>query len=503
LFWSAAKRFEIDMKDTLPPVAARFSPRDKVVALVDDDRVALFDLAADPPRRVQLTLEHGVGDPSELHFSPGGLDLAVCNREGEGRWLYLRSGERPEEDGPAPPEAQACRPEHAGPAPLGGIRDYGEPVLQAKNLGPRLYAGGYKRKDGTLITRDLVRFDPKDARLDRLIGFSERNPNDVAGVSAAGVTRDGDDVVWQVGGDVRSYGVEGKEKWRRPGNLLLRCPDGRLLAWRKAGEPKWEIFDARDGTSLRSVARKPGFVLGADPSCRRMFFQELDGHVASVTLAGGAAELVTPQRIDPGGGGYVIDGYAYDARPSAGGERTGTGDARETVEPGLWLAFSSGAMVRADASGTIASYGHASPRATAMADGPTAGDLMFADETGVVLRAKATKDKQLLPPSADREWSDARLFPDKKHALVASATMAAVLDVERGELVGEVEVPARGRIAPWDSEGSMLLWAYSFMGPPRGDVVPIGRALAVKVGQSASNLLAEITPEGRPLMRLR
>src|SRR5690606_8763788 len=148
-------------------------------------------------------------------------------------------------------------------------------------------------------------------------------------------------------------------------------------------------------------------------------------------------------------GGDAPDGYLYDARPSEGGGE---------LSAGVWLASSSGALFRADgAHGRLRGYGRANPRASAMGDGPQPGDLLFADETGVVLRRPGQSDRRLLGPQADREWSDLRLMPGGRHLLLAWAHGVALLDVERGEIAGELELRERGRIAPWDGEGSVLV----------------------------------------------
>jgi hypothetical protein len=521
LVWrDAARRFEIDLEEQAsgtPPLgavgepshvatAARFSPRDDVIAIIDPTEVRLFDLTATPPNRIAPSrrLVHGVGDPSDARFAASGLDLAVCDHEGEGTWLYLRNGPRPESDGPAPHARDNCAAERRWPERLEKLSDYGEPILSAHGVGPRQFSGGFKRQDGRIVTRDLVAFDPKDRRLQVLSGFVDPNDTVAPGISAVAVARDGDQIVWQLGSELAAFALDGSARWRKSGNLLGRCEDGRVLAWRREGEDRWVVFDAKTDAVQLNVARTPGFVVGMDPACARFFVQWLDGKLASVALGARGAKsdaIVKPTPIEPGGGSYVLEGYVFDSRASAGGVVSKSPP--EEVAPGLWLALSSGALVRVDAHGNLASYGHASSRATAMTDGPRPGELIFADETGMVLRARSRKDRQLLGPSSEHEWSDARVLPGAKYALVASASALAVLDLERPEIVGQTEVHLRGRLARWDDEGSTLLWSYAFMGGAKGDVVPIGKTLAGKIAGAASNLVAQIAPDGRPVLRFR
>ena len=67
-----------------------------------------------------------------------------------------------------------------------------------------------------------------------------------------------------------------------------------------------------------------------------------------------------------------------------------------------------------------------------------------------------------------------------------------------GELLYEQLAPVRGRLAPWDNEGSRLVWSHAFMGPPSGEIIPFGRSLANAVGAAVSNLMVTAVP-GRGL----
>jgi len=520
LLWNADAGERTIIEGRLPPIVARFSPRDEVVAVVrqafgaESDRPAVVELLELPsakrdqstePRRLKRFFSY-IREPASAHWAPSGVDLAVCNASAEGRWYYLRKGERPAADGPAPKQERACRT--AGktwPKKLKRILDYGDDL--GRSLGPRRYQSGWRLEDGRLLTQDLVMFDPNDKRLARLLQFRDDGGKVMPlGSSAAAVIRLGDDrVAWQVDDTVRIYDNKGHEHLERKGRLLAYCPDGRLLAWRRAGDSKWALFEALHDTPVVEVMREPGFVLGADPGCHRVLFQFLDGTLASVELDDKSAP-VKAKPLASASGSYALDGYVYDLRPSLGGERPAPNATvrGETVPVGVWLAFSGGAIVRVDGpTGRIRPYGHASPRATTMADGPLAGDLVFADDTGVKLRLPGGSfDRLLRLPRDDRQWQDIRVLPGGHTALLAWAHGVIMLDLARGDVLGELETRERGRMATWDKEGSVLLWPFSFQGRPRGDVIPISPALVRRVAKAASNLIAKQQKTGHSAIRL-
>src|SRR5690606_26570211 len=110
-----------------------------------------------------------------------------------------------------------------------------------------------------------------------------------------------------------------------------------------------------------------------DPTCSKVWFQAHEGDLGTIAVEG-ANHPAAFEKLAVAGGTYAFDGYVFDARPSLG------------PSPGLWLAGSKGALARVAIDGSLTAYGAATPRATMMADGPEPGDLIFADETGVVLR---------------------------------------------------------------------------------------------------------------------
>jgi hypothetical protein len=499
LLWSAKtrQRHEFDAEEA--PSLARFSPRDPLVALVRPDTVEIFDLRADTPQKL-FTADTLITDPVGGRWSAGGVDFAVCNYEGDGDWIYLREGGRADRDEAPPADRRPCRQRRKQwPKTLDRVSDYGD-MVSKRNLGPRVYEGGWMLEDRRVVTRDLVIFDAIDPSLDKLLEVRHRPKGQPdIGDSVAAVMRDGDKAVaWQVGTNVRIHDVDGSELLRRKGHLLARCPDGRLLAWRHDDDRNWELFGVRNDVKLRTIKRHPGFVLGADPDCKKVFFQWLDGQLAYVDVAGGAGTPAEPTPLLAGGGGFVVDGYVYDVRPSKTGGATS----------GLWMALSSGGMIHVDGNASVTAFGHATPRAAAMGDGPRPGELLFADQTGVVLRSVPSKDKVagkdqlLLAATARQQWEDMRVLPDGKTLLLSHSHGLALLDMKRQAVIHELDTPNRGRLAHWDDQGSILVWPFSFQGQPRGLVVPIGVERARKVGAAASNLRATLGPEKQVLLGL-
>ena len=476
------------ISDGLPKLA-KVGDRDPVFAVVADEHLDVLRLH-DLERivRRQITIR----DPVRARFADNGVDLAICDYSGAAEWHYLRDGARAEEDGKLPDHPMPCDMRaHPWPKRLYEVADFGR--IGIADIGPRDTDRGWQLENGTLITEDLVMFDPTNKALRRNLQLTAHPKGDInLSASAAAVYRDEDNIVWQVGEHIRLHDVDGKEVRRWRGHLLNRCETGRLLAWRTkdhASDAKsWEIFGARVDVVLATVPRQPGNVLGVDPGCRRVFFQWLDGGITTLDLE--SPDKLTP--VDAAGGGFVLDGYVYDVRPSH-------------ARSGLWLAMSSGALVHVDGeTAKVTGYGHAMPRATAMADGPKAGDLLFADDRGLVLRAGGTTaDRVVLGPLPERVWEDIALAPDGKHVWLSFAHGVTVVDLSRGEVAGELELPSHDRLTRWDHEGSLLLWPYSYKGEPRGEVIPIGTALAKSIGTAASNLVARLENDERGVIRLR
>lgn len=489
LLWSPSsdRRHVLTVEDS--PKVARFSPRDEVVAVLRGDRLEVLDLKSDPPvRRHEAPLVSG--EPVDARWGPSGVDLAVCDFHGEGHWYYLRRGGRADEDLPPPPSPRPCRQlAGAWPRPLLDARDYG-PAIAEVDVGPRLFEGGWQLADGRLLTRDLVLFDPDDRRLRSLLHAETVTSEPPAlGASVVSVVRDDDRVAWGVADEIRLVDGSGQELLRREGRLLGRCPDGRFVSLRKENDGRnWSLFGLVHDVRIVTVVREPAFVVGVDPACRRLYFQGHEGRLGSVALDGGATD---PTPIE--WSATPLGGYVYDVRRSAG-----WGDGSS----GLWLATSDGAIHRLDgASGELTAYGEATPRASAMADGTVAGQLLLADATGLSARGGDGTSSAILEPLPGRAWSDLRMLPDGA-VLATWAHGVAIVDPRRRELAAELPLAAHGRMADWDEQGSVVVWPFDFMGEPRGLVIPVGRDMASSVGEAASNLRADLEQTG-PVVRLR
>ncbi|WP_437964236.1 protein kinase [Sorangium sp. So ce260] len=454
-----------------PAVLGRFGPRDPVIALVQQSRTSIY--AFDRPDAPLLELDTDPA-PASARWDAGGLDLGVCGGGGS-VWHYLRKGGRA--PGDPPPEGSPCEapPGQRAPQPLRARSDAAD--IAGRDVGPHALLGGWRLPDRRVLTRDLILFSPGPPAAERLLRFEGLDPAGrpeirEASASAAAVLRIGSAVAFQIGGEVRLYDEGSRRRAAaQRGHLLRACDDGRALAYRK-DEGVWTLFDAATGATVEAVPRTPALVLGVDAACRALFTQELDGNLVATSLRDLSSRTIA-----------VTDGYVYEARPSP---------ARGDVGPGLWLAFSSGAVARVDeARGEVRVLGYATPRATAIADGPLPGDVAFADATGVVLVRRAGLAERVLDGVSGAEWEDIAAAPDGKTMLLSSADRIAVLDLERREIVGAMPSDGRERLAPWDAEGSVLSWSFGRVGGPAGVVVPRGLPLARRVGEAVSNLRAE------------
>ena len=486
-----------------PAVLGRWSPRDPVVALVQPGRTVVHAMGGAGEALVEVA---SAPAPASARWDAGGLDLAVCGANGAGAWHYLRRGGRAERE--PLPEGRPC----AAPggsrraAPLRIEEDAGE--LAELEIGDHKLAGGWKLPDGRALSRDLVLFGPGGPVARRLLHFEGQAMEGVEDEgalerrrrsSSVAVVRDEERVAWQSGGEVRLHEArDGRLVIGRKGNLLRRCNDGRIVAWRRAekgvsgaldggaggadapgelggargaSDGTWDLFDVSTDAVFASVPRAPGFVLGVDAACATLFTQELDGNLVATPLAPGVG---VPQTI------AVTDGYVYEARPSA---------ARGDVGSGLLVAFSSGAVARIDdGTGEVRVLGYATPLATAIGDGPAPGEGVYADATGVVLVRRSGVSERVLEGAGGATWEDMAAAPDGRTLLLSSVDRLAVLDLDRRELVGMISSEGHERLAPWDDEGSVLAWSFGLTGEPEGLVIPRGLHLARAVAAAVSNL---------------
>jgi len=278
-------------------------------------------------------------------------------------------------------------------------------------------------------------------------------------------------VAWEIGPEIRMYTLpDGVRLFSRPGHLLRRCADGRLIAW-IADEQTFQIIDVWTGALVGAAPRDPGFVIGADSACAVLYTQRLDGALVENRFAG-----------EPLGARVIAaaDGYVYDARPSP---------PRGGVGPGIWLALSSGAIARIEEQrGAVRLLGYATPRASAIAEGPSPGAVVYADASGVVVLDASGKAERVLEAGGESPWEDLSISPDGSSMLLASVERIAALDLKRRELSGSIPTDARSRLSPWDEAGPVLAWSPDRAGGADGQVIPRGVPLARQLAAALSNL---------------
>lgn len=483
LLWHPSDKQAIEIKPMRPIELGRFGPRETMFAMAEVGFYEVFD-----PTRPDAPLISGdsIGSPSFLRWDEGGLDIAICGTSlGDetvtGKFYYLRKGQRAPTD--AAPKGKPCEP---APRP-------GRPTVAATKedirewsklpLGSRDLIGGFKFPGGQFVTRDLVLLAGHRSAAASFVHFKGEPAPEVPDgppLEVAAVQRENDDVVaFQVNDEIRFYRIDqGKREMTRKGNLLRRCDDKRMAAWERDGKEgdkfkKWRIFDARSGATMATLEREPGILLGVDAACRNLYYQRLDG-----TL------VVAPFDAEPSAYRVLAkaDGYVYDVRPSL---------ARGTEGPGLWLALSSGALARIDENTkSVRVLGYATPRASALADGPEPGDLVYADATGVVLLGSRSAVR-LIEPVGATVWEDISVAYDGKSMFLLSIDRVAALDIGRREVVGSIPLRGRTRFLPWDQNGSVLVWSSDSAGDADVDIIPRGREVTDKMSRALCNLRVE------------
>jgi hypothetical protein len=231
-----------------------------------------------------------------------------------------------------------------------------------------------------------------------------------------------------------------------------------------------------------AVARDAGFILGVDAACSTLLTQRLDGAILATRIPA-PGEPAPSDPIPAGRTVATADGYVYAVTPSP---------ARAPLGSGLWLAVSSGAIARYDdRAGGIRVLGYATPRATAIGDGPDAGDVAYADATGVIIRRLGGQVDRVLEGSSGTSWEDLSVAPDGSTMLLCTGERIAVLDIGKRELVADIVADGRSRFSTWDAEGSVLAWTFDRLGGAEGQIIPRGLPLATRVAEAASNLRVE------------
>ncbi len=497
LLWAPDEHREATYVAQAPVTLAEWSPRGAALAVVEQAGLEIVDFAAKFAAdrdaassssrslfRVGLTTE-----TRAVRWDDGGIDVALCDKYGGGRWIYLKHGGRAKDD--AAPTGSPC----VVPAPAGRPRVLARPSdfdeLAARDLGPHSPLGGWRLGHHRFLTRDLVVFDgaaPAPAHLlefkghDEIGGDEERDGLD----SVAAVERAGDNVAWQIGAEVHVYGLHDDNRlFSRHGNLLRGCEGAAIHTW-QAVDRAYEIVNLWTGGVVAKVPREPGLVIGADRACSVLYTQRLDGAIVETAFATGAARVLAQ-----------ADGYVYEARPSFVAKATPAGAA---FGPGLWLALSSGAIARIDErTGAVRVAAYATPRVAALAEGARPGELAYADASGIVLlRAlpSATgeitwRSERMLEGTGESPWEDLAVAADGASMLLASADRIASLDLSRHEVVGWMNAEGKTRLTRWDDEGSVIAWSFDRVGGAEGQVIPRGISLAKLVASSISNLGAE------------
>jgi len=493
LLWAPDERRELVYVAQAPVTLAEWSPRDPVLAVIEGAGFEVVNFAApvgvdrDLPATSRALFRAGLSAaPVSARWDTLGLDLGVCDAAGDGRWVYLKRGGRAKDD--APPEGAACTPPAPSRRPhvLTRSNDFAE--LASRDLGPHSPLGGWRLGKHRFLTRDLVVFnatEPAAAHLLRFQGHDEVGGDEerASRDSAAAVVRSEGTVAWQIGGEVRVYKLpEGNRLLSRSGQLLRRCDNGAIHAWRVV-DRAFQIFDLWTGGIVAQIPREPALVIGSDSACSVLYTQRLDGAIVETKLADGAARVLAQ-----------ADGYVYEARPSLGAASGAFG-------PGLWIAVSSGAIARIEElSGVVRVAGYATPRAAAMAEGAHPGDVAYADAGGIVL-LRASKEagtspitwrsERVLEATGESPWEDLSMAPDGASMLLASADRLASLDLSRHEIVGWMNAEGKTRLTRWDDEGSVLAWSFDRVGGAEGQVIPRGIGLAKQVATSISNLGAD------------
>ncbi|MEO7330666.1 MAG: hypothetical protein ABI193_18975, partial [Minicystis sp.] len=478
LLWAPEEKREAAYVAQAPVVHALWSPRDPALAVIESGGFEIVDFAPGTasPITTPLLRESLDTEPSAVRWDEGGLDLAVCDPTGKGRWFYLKKGGRA--NGDPPPRSTPCTAAPPPGQPVTLLRPSDFDDLAAHDLGPHSPLRGWKLGEHRYLTRQLVLFDAEAPAASRLLRFEGRDGTggeEPRGAfdSAAAVERVDGNVAWQVGNEVRVYSLsEGRRLFSRKGNLLRRCADGRLLAWIVAGQST-QLFEVWKGNAVATLPREPSLILGADAACTRLYTQRLDGAILSTPFAGGAPHVLA-----------MADGYVYDVHPSR---------ARAPVGPGLWLAVSSGAVARLDeTTDQLRVLGYATPRAEGLSDGPHPGDLVYADAGGIVVKNSLSgATERVLEASGDSPWEDLSVSPDGASMVLASADRLAVLDIARREIVGTLPSEGRSRLSRWDEDGSLIAWCFDRVGGPEGQIIPRGVPLAKKVASAVSNLAVD------------
>jgi len=473
LIWEPDSKLELEHESEHAVMLGRWSPRDRAIALVSDRHYEIVVLEDEPRTRFRGEIDVA---PASARWSPAGIDLAICSASGLGDWHYLRRGGRVEPPPVTTRPGEPCAPPLAEgmPTRLRRFSEFAE--LADLDVGRHLSGGGFRLPDGRWLTETMLLFEKAEPAAHEALEFVGKGPGGgdeptPSGASVHAVVAVGEDqMAFQVGEEVRVYRRStGERGASRKGNLLGRCDDGGLLSWRSDGET-FELSEVLAGRVVAEIPREPAFIVGVDGACTTLYTQRLDGALVATSIAD-----PTQQRTLAQADGYVFESHSS---PPRGG-----------VSGATLLALSSGAIARLDwQDHSVRVLGYATPRATALGEGISPGEVIYADATGVVrIAADGTADK-LLAASPLTEWADVAVSSSASSVLLISADRMGVLDVDRRELTRSYRSEGRDRFSPWDGSGSMIAWSFDRVGGAEGRIVPWGRELANEVGSAVSNL---------------
>ncbi|MBK6517204.1 MAG: protein kinase [Polyangiaceae bacterium] len=457
-----------------------FSPQGEAAAVLTDAGLMVVD-SSDPART--LFAAKAPEEAAAIVWDAGGLDVGVCQLGGEIEWTYLRLGVRP----PSAPAARGRCDRASEHAPVAATSRFGLGRLAMRDVGEHFSRGAFGLTASRWLSPTLVLASATDDGLERVLTFAER---DDAGARPPVGPEDGLARVVRVGDVVavqRSitrkehdegaapqlrllYAKNGKRITSTAGHLLGGCGDGRILYFRPEDE-QYDVRELRLNASVARVPRDPGFVVGASPSCRTLYVQRLDGTIVAHDLTGSRAE---PRTVG------TLTGYVFDVEPTSRAARGG---------PGLILAASNGEIVTiGESADELERVASAKPRASAIAEGPSGAQVLFADVTGVYIAAARTEPRQLLPPRVGAPWEDLLLTTDGRAVAAVSSAEIGVVDLDAGAVAATVPITGMTRLARWGDAGPVLAFAPDIDGVAHGMLIPFGAANIDAVGALASNL---------------
>lgn len=463
---------------------AAFGPREPLIAIALDAR--LIVVASDEPDRTVFDTA-AIEEPAAIRWDDRGLDVTLCRLSGAAVHYYLRTGARSPDDPKPTGGCEGLRPEAPRLKSRLTLGDFA-----SRSTGAH-FSRAFELDQGRLLSTTLALAVTGDDRLDRKLLFVPRDeelrPLDPrGGPSIARLVRHEGVAIVE-----RSRKEQAIERQELPelvvveagtgrrlqgarGHLLSSCEGGKIAAFRPEAD-RWVVFEVRSGGVLGVAKREPGIVVGLAPSCEKLYTQRLDGTIQVSDLRGetiGAARVVA-----------TASGFVFDAKPSA---------AFPGGAAGLLVALSSGEVARiSEDDDALRRLARAMPRATALGDGATAGETLFADSVGLWRIGRDGAVERIVASPSGAAWEDVLPVRGGAALLVASVEELAVVDVEAHAMVASAPIRGRTRLLPWDTGGSALAYAPDVEGIDSGVIVPYGSDAVSAIAALSSNLRASPT----------